>query len=110
MNGVMEPVPVVVTRKPDPLPLDEQAAVVFDTRNGSLELVLHCNDVISWQFTRASEGSFETGDDLRWAFGRIRGSGPTARRFWDIKEAMGLTLGQIEAELRAMSHYKEGTE
>jgi hypothetical protein len=54
------------------------------------------------------EGVFEVGSDLRWALGRICGSGPTARRFWDLKEAMGLTLGQLEAELRELTGYREG--
>jgi hypothetical protein len=83
----------------------------FDSSGGSLDVTLYPDRKIVWHYTPGTpEPEAVSGGGITWHFGRLISSGPGARAFWDIKEHLGLSFGQIEAELREMSGYTDGTE
>lgn len=82
----------------------------FTCRLGSLTVVLWPDWRIAWTYTPGSPHgpqAVHDGADVTWRYGRLVASGQGARGFWEVREHLGLSLGQIEAELREMSGYRD---
>lgn len=86
--------------------------VNFDCRRASLTVVLQPDGRVDWSFTSSGPppAGTQEGGDLVWQFGRLVASGPDGRAFHGIRASLGLTSGQIEAELREVTKYRDGTE
>jgi hypothetical protein len=85
--------------------------VSFDCRSGSLivEMTPPAREV-RWVFVPGAGLDLLDGADIEWRRGRLIGNGPGARTFLRIKGQLGLSFGAIEAELRELTGYREGTE
>ena len=85
--------------------------VHIDCRRGTLTVAVFPDGHVQWTYSPGGAGDpAQAGDDILWRFGRLTWNGPDARVFNGLRADLGITNGQIEAELRDLTRYVEGSE